>query len=34
VTFPEVALFVYDGLPEPGWQGMTYKVLPLGLRAL
>ncbi|MEO8177213.1 MAG: 2'-5' RNA ligase family protein [Deltaproteobacteria bacterium] len=29
VTFSEIALFVYDGLPEPGWQGMTYKVLPL-----
>jgi 2'-5' RNA ligase len=27
--FREIALFVFDGLPEPGWQGMTYKVLPL-----
>ena len=25
-----IAMFVYDGLSAPGWQCMTYKVLPLG----
>jgi 2'-5' RNA ligase len=29
VNFSEIAMFVYDGLPEPGWQGMTYKVVQL-----
>jgi len=33
VSFSDLALFVYDGLPEPGWQSMTYRVLPLGRAA-
>lgn len=34
LTFSEIAMLVYDGLPEPGWQGMTYKVSSLRSKPL